>query len=551
MNNRLQDITLTAKQLIVNTFVIICYILVGNNVPAQDHHERFGSIDVIHYTFTINLSDETNEISCIAEVTIRFKKSMDQFYLDLVNQTPEGTGMMVSLVSENGTDVGFLHENNQLRIGVQKVQVGEIRTYLVEYSGTPANGLLISENMYGDRTYFGDNWPDRAHHWLPLVDHPSDKAYVEFLVKAPSHYQVIANGSLVEETRLKDNLMLTHWKTEVPLPTKIMVIGVAKFTIYNSGYWEGIPVSSWVYPQNADNGQTDFEITEPALDFFSSHIAPYPFTKLAHVQSTTIYGGTENAGNIFYHERLVNSNRNVDPIVVHEIAHQWFGNSASEMNWHHIWLSEGFATYFTDLFYEHHSGIETFRARMGKEREEVVSYSANHSSLVIDTTITDYMHGDLLSPITYEKAGWFLHMLRHKIGDDNFWSSIQDYYNTYRYGNALTEDLKAITERISGQDLDKFYHQWLHEPGHPQLLVTWSLINDHVKIRINQIQKEQFFSFPLDIQFQSSEDQTTTFTLEIEQAEHLFNLKTEFVLEKIIIDPDVWLLHEATIIKED
>ena len=107
----------------------------------------------------------------------------------------------------------------------------EIKKFTINYSGIPSDGLIISKNKYGDRTFFGDNWPNRAHYWLPTIDHPYDKATCDFIITAPSEYKVIANGSLIEESDIGNNFRLTHWKESVPIPTKVMVIGAAKFAV--------------------------------------------------------------------------------------------------------------------------------------------------------------------------------------------------------------------------------------------------------------------------------------------------------------------------------
>ena len=131
-----------------------------------------------------------------------------------------------------------------------------------------------------------------------------------------------------------------------------MVIGVSPFAVQEMLSKSGIPLSSWVYPQNSEEGFFDYSIATRPLDFFESYIAPYPYSKLANVQSKTVYGGMENASCIFYHERTVTGKQDHEILITHEMAHQWFGDAVSELNWHHIWLSEGFATYLTDLYIE-------------------------------------------------------------------------------------------------------------------------------------------------------------------------------------------------------
>ena len=219
----------------------------------------------------------------------------------------------------------------------------------IRYRGTPAAGLRIGNNMHGERTFFGENWPNLVRNWLPMIDHPYDKATGEFIVTAPSHYQVVANGLLIEELDLPGNQRRTHWKQSVPIASWLHTMAVARFSSHLAGAVDGIPIQTWVFPQDRDAGRQLFEDqSRRALLFFSSQIGPYPYEKLANVQATGFTGGTEYASAIFYGEKGVSAGRGP---VVHEIAHQWFGDSVTERDWDDVWLSEGFATYFALLFY--------------------------------------------------------------------------------------------------------------------------------------------------------------------------------------------------------
>src|ERR1700761_2678292 len=214
-------------------------------------------IDVQHYSFNLQLNDADNVIKGQAEIHLKFLKDAGSFKLDLVKQNGTGKGMLVSSVTENGANLQFQQDDGAISIS-DAAKAGSEHTYSITYSGIPADGLIISTNEYNHRTFFGDNWPNRAHNWLPCVDDPADKASVDFIITAPSHYQVVANGLKVQEENLPNNQKLTHWKETVVLPTKIMTLGVAEFAIDNVGDAEGIPVYSYVYPENKQVGFKDY-----------------------------------------------------------------------------------------------------------------------------------------------------------------------------------------------------------------------------------------------------------------------------------------------------
>ena len=172
-----------------------------------------------------------------------------------------------------------------------------------------------------------------------------------------------------------------------------MVIGVADFAVQLDSTINCIPVTSWVFPENRDSGFSQYAVSKKILPFYESYIGPYPYKKLANVQSKTIFGGMENAGNIFYYQNSVamnpeqyKHNRSIEELFAHETAHQWFGDEASEIDWPHLWLSEGFATYMTHLYMEHQYGADTLQKAMKKDREEVIAFSKKRKTPVVDTS---------------------------------------------------------------------------------------------------------------------------------------------------------------------
>ncbi|MDX1548310.1 MAG: M1 family aminopeptidase, partial [Rhodothermales bacterium] len=428
-------------------------------------------------------------------------------------------------------------------------QAGARRTFTVRYGGVPADGLIISTNKHGDRTFFGDNWPNRARHWLPAVDHPSDKARVEFAVTAPAHYQVVGSGRLAEETDLGDGLRLTRWRTDAPLATKVAVIGAARFAVEYVDEVAGASVESWVYPQDRDAGFFDYALAEPVLLYFVSRLGAFPYEKLANVQSRTRYGGMENASNIFYSENSVTGERRAEGLIAHEVAHQWFGNAVTEADWPHVWLSEGFATYLTALYLEHTYGRERLAAEMAQDRGQIIAFHARTPLPVVwEETPQNLLQ--LLNPNSYQKGGFVLHMLRYRLGTEVFWDGLRAYYARYRDGNATTEDFMHVMEDVSGQDLDAFFDQWLRRAGHPVFEGTWSYdaAAQHLTVALRQTQDGPAFAVPLEIGIYTDEallprivvadvdEKAETFT---------FDLELAGAPARVVLDPHVWMLMEA------
>ena len=534
--------------MIKNCLSFLLFIIAPTVSNAQNQ------TDILHYKFNLQLNDKNDSI--FGTTTIRFiaQKQTQSISLDLQNINASGKGMIVTHINDDSNSkdkILFSHQNNKLILNLTDYKrTNDTLQLNIFYKGIPADGLIISKNKYGNRTFFSDNWPDRAHYWLPCNDRPDDKASFEFLVTAPDHYQVISNGVLVEASNLKNNLKLTHWREEIPLPTKIMVIGVASFAVnYIGNVNDCIPVSSWVFPENKEAGFYDYAMAKDILNFYINYIGPYPYKKLANVQSKTIFGGMENAGAIFYHENSVVGNREEESLFAHEIVHQWFGDMASEQNFSHLWLSEGFATYLTHIYYESKYGTEEFHTRLIADRSEVISYLKYANKPIVDS-ITP--RRQLINTNNYARAGWVLHMLRNKVGDSAFHSIIRTYYESYKGKNAYTKDFQKVAEKISGQSLDSFFDQWLYQPVIPKLAFIWKYDSKSKQIIITVTQKQQTapFQFQLEISWPSGNKSNTIQKLEISKKEETFTIPVPTKPQQILIDPQIKLLFEGNVTED-
>jgi aminopeptidase N len=529
-----------------NRFLLaIASLLFSFTGLAQAVDARSGLLDIEHYRFSITLNDENDTIKGEAIIAVKFLQPVTGFDFDLVKANAAGKGMTVTAIRENDNKTHFSQQEETLHIDASAMP-GETHWYAIDYEGVPADGLIIAKNKYGHRTFFADNWPNRAHNWLPCIDHPADKASVEFIVTAPEHYQVVSNGILVEESNLPGHQKLTHWQETVALSTKIMVIGAADFAVSHAGDVGGIPVYSWVYPENKDKGFYDYALACQILPFFISHIGPYPYRKLANIQSKTMFGGMENAGAIFYSENSVKGDRKVEALLTHEIAHQWFGDYATEANWQHIWLSEGFATYMTHLYMEKTYGRDSLDHRLRDDRNDVIAFAAKSNAPVVDTSVnSNFMQ--LLNANSYQKGGWILHMLRRKLGDAAFWKGLRAYYTRYGGGNATTADFCREMEKAGGQHLELFFRQWLYTPGLPLLDAAWQYdaATKKLTIQLRQIQKT-VFNFPLQVAVRAGSRQTVqAFTISSRQT--TLSLPAVVKPAAVVLDPYVNLLFGGAI----
>lgn len=498
------------------------------------------AIDVQHYAFNIAVNDMNNSIKGKADIAVKFLKTPGTFQIDLVKKNADGKGMTVSRVLENGKSVRFQQDSDAINISTQAKQNAQ-KTYTIYYEGIPADGLFISTNKHGNRTFFGDNWPNRAHNWIPCVDEPADKAAVDFIVTAPDHYQVISNGLKVSETVLPGQLKKTHWAETAELPTKVMVIGVADFAVDHPKDVGDIPVFTYVFPEDAKAGFKSYAVAGDILPFYIQKIGPYAYKKLANVQSKTIFGGMENASCIFYFEDSPGT-KGIEELMAHEIAHQWFGDAVSEKNFHHVWLSEGFATYLTNYYLESKYGVDTLKKRLSADRLKILRFEKKRLTPVVDTAVkNDYMQ--VLNANSYEKGSWVLHMLRRKLGDGAFWKGLNTYYLKYQNGNANTSDFRDVMEQISGQNLKPFFTQWLNTAGHPDLNIKWKYDPKTRIVDITVDQKQSvLYTFPLEVQIGNE-----MHTIDMTGKSTTVHIAAGKIQPSLHFDPNVNLLASFTI----
>jgi aminopeptidase N len=533
--------------------VLLLSCTLAASAAHADTYPRNPRIDVRHYAFTLELQDQHDRIAGSAAIDVLFTRDGEtSLRFDLVNRdSATGKGMTVEGVTAGGADVAHVHRGDVLTITLPRPSTrGQQLRVHVAYSGVPASGLRIADNRYGDRTFFSDNWPNRARHWLPTVDHPYDKATAEMVVTAPAHYQVVSNGLLIEQTDLPGSRRRSHWRQSVPIAPWLYVLGVARFAVQHVDTFQGKAIQTWVYAQDRDKGFYDFAVpTRAALEYYTDKVGPFAYEKLANVQSNSVSGGMEAASAIFYSESSVVGDRNERwrNVVIHEIAHQWFGNAVTESDWDDVWLSEGFATYFTLLFIEHQYGRDEFLRGLASSRERILAFDKEQPDYRVVHDNLDDMSKVTTGQI-YQKGAWILHMLRGVAGDEAFWAGIRSYYQAHMNGHATTADFRAAMERASGRDLRQFFDQWLTRGGLVRLSGDWQhdARTGVVTIRLTQTDRSRTFAMPIQVAvYQAGNPAPTISTVEVSDPVHEFRLAAPARPERIVLDPSHLVLMEA------
>jgi len=520
-------------------------ILAGSALLAQSAPP---GIHVTDYAVSIDLPDSGSSINGDATLTVQRTGTVDMLSLDLLKLT-------VSRVTINDRSTKFVRTDSTIDIPLPR-GIGPSFKVRVVYAGAVTDGLIAHKDSAGRWTYFGDNWPNRARYWIPSMDRPSEKATISWTVTAAAGQTIVANGALIESRNLpmaQRRRVLSRWRESKPITPYLMVIAAAPLVRLDLGetacglgeLQRCVPQSVYVAPEQRKILPGAFSRAGDIVQFYAGKVGPFPYEKLAHLQSETRYGGMENATAIFYADGLFRRGGVTEGLIAHETAHQWFGDAVTERLWPHVWLSEGFATYFAALWTQHAHGDSAFRAEMERSRSYIMAdTTAVVRRPVIDTLETVLVA--LLNNNSYAKGGFVLHMLRSELGDTAFFAGIRDYYAKHKHGTALTADLQVALEHSSGKNLQAFFDQWLRRPGYPEVSVALETTAPPGRSAVTVAQTGRFgyFEFPLTIVLVDRSGAQHRYRIPVAaRAATRFEIDQPGAdVERIIVDPEVTAL---------
>ena len=372
----------------------------------------------------------------------------------------------VSRVEVDGVEASFEQSDAKLRISpAETLDVGIDYTVVIDYSGQPLT--LDSGTRIGDIGWFDTaevsvsvGEPFGARAWYPVNDHPVDKATYTFRLDVDDDFTGVANGVLTEET-VDSGRRLTTWEMRQPMASYLATVAVGDFALIQSEPGAGVDVFDAVPTRLTDVFVGDFELTDEMLVTFTELFGPYPFDEYGVLIADTELGfALETQGRSLFSSAFVDGDGSIERVVAHELAHQWFGNNVSPASWQDIWLNEGFATYAEDLW------IEFGR---GGQLTEIEARLVSRANDALVPAPGDPGAAGLFDASVYRRGGITLHSLRLAVGDDDFFEILREWNVRFGGGVASTADFVALSEEISGEDLDDFFNSWLGSGALPEL----------------------------------------------------------------------------------
>tara|TARA_R110002096_G_scaffold403766_3_gene601311 strand:+ start:3951 stop:6563 length:2613 start_codon:yes stop_codon:yes gene_type:complete len=438
-----------------------------------------------------------------------------------------------------------------------EIEAGEDVTLTIAYSAEPQDGLFFRtpEMGYkkGDTHLWTQGEPERHRFWFPSYDYPNERFSTEVICHVPAGMTVLSNGKLMAQ-ETDGNLTSYHWLQSKPHVNYLVSVVAGYFEKLEDAH-KDLPIGFFTPPSDFPEAANSFVDTKKILEFFEQEIGvPYPWDKYYNVCVQGYpYGGMENTSvttlttrTLFSKEtENLETTRHLD---AHEVAHQWFGDLVTCKDWTHLWLNEGFATYYTELYEEHTFGREHLLYRMHRNARRVIE-SKDDKPIAWRNYDRPWEQFDYRA---YPKGAWVLHMLRSQLGPELYRKAIKTYLERHEYDVVVTEDLNAAIEDVSGRSFDRFFDQWVYHGGVPKLDVqySWDANKKQARIKVSQTQavnvRVLMFQFPLPIRFHLAET-VKDFVVDISTKEEEFYFALPEAPSAVRIDPDYTVLADISI----
>ncbi len=515
------------------------------NYPASSASEWF---DVSYYKLDLSISASPAYLKGF--VTIR--GTCNQYHpgflvLDLADP------MHVDSVIIDGHRNGFNQQALSFLITLDSLYgTGSTITAVIYYQGVPVptgNGSFEFSSHGGG----GSPWiwslsePYGARDWWPCRDHPSDKAdSADILITVDTSLKAGSNGILSSVTANGDGTHTYHWKEQYPISTYLISVAISNYAVF-SGWFrysssDSMEVLNYVLPESLDAARAVIPKVIDGLAVFSDLFGLYPFV-------SEKYGHSQFGSGAMEHQTMTSTVSFDESVLIHELAHQWFGDMITCRTWQDIWLNEGFATFLEALYQEKQHGAAAYQTDISGHMTR-----AKNASGPVHVEDTTSIRNLFSGPLVYSKGAVVLHMLRHVLGDTVFFRCLRAYAGNpgLRYGTASTGDFRGICERTSGRDLGFFFDEWIYGEGFPHYNYMWSTrtngdssVTDLSIAQTSAGSSPSWFTMPLDIRLSGPRGLSTTVTIYNDGPLQSYSFTTSFPIDTVVLDPDNWVLKEA------
>ena len=529
------------------------FMPLGGEIKPGRKYARDRLVDIKH--LALDVTPDFKARSVTGTVTISFTPIAQPLH----TLTLDSVDLVIDEVAAAGAEVADRQvTGDQLLLHfAAPVLPGTGVTVTISYHGQPAKGLHFRtpEMGYpeGDTQVWSQGEAEEHRYWFPCYDYPNERFSSEVTCHVPEGMDVVSNGSLVSRQAGPGGLVDWHWRQSQPHVNYLIALGAGYFSKLEAQAG-AVPLSLWVPPSEKDQAALAFRDTSAIMAFFQQEIGvPFPWDKYAQIYCHDfLAGGMENTSCSFMAGALlfpgaVGKLDSLHELDAHEMAHQWFGDLLTCRDWSHLWLNEGFASYYTLLYEEAKHGRDGLLAGLHEAAARVISSGDRRPMVWRD-------YGDPMQQFdsrAYPKGAWVLHMLRSQLGAPLYQKAVRLYIERHRNGIVTTDDLQEILEEVSGRSLDQFFDQWVHHGGVPELKAdyAWDADTKLARVTIRQTQKVDaevlLFRLPLPVRFSvmvEGKPVMRDFLVNVSKAEETFSFSLPAQPELVRLDPDFTVL---------
>lgn len=480
--------------------------------------------DVRHISIDLRLDDAKRQVA--GSVTHRIRSLASP--LRALN-LDAAANMTISAVTADGAPTRFRLIGDTLSIILPKpLPYGDSTSIRVDYSVSPKKGLYFiqPDSLVPDRRnqIWTQGQAEDNHFWLPVYDYPNDRSTTEMRATLRGDWKLLSNGRLLDSKPNGDGTTTWHYQIDRDHSSYLIMLAAGEYLVRRDTV-AGVPLEYWGYPDQAERIAATFGRTPDIFRYYLDRVGvPYPWSKYSQVAiSEFMFGGMENTTattitDNAYVDRRGAVDYDPDPLVAHELAHQWFGDMVTNRSWFHLWLHEGYATYLASRYRGHRSGEEAFLKEM---------YDDGLLALDVDKTIgrNPIAGTSGIKTNLYQRGARVLHMLNQLVGDDIFWRASRRFLERNAFGLVETNDLKIAFEDVSGLNLDWFFDEWIFKAGAPEFEVEYRYGRDSLFLRVRQVQRQDsltgVFRMPLPLEFYLK-NRVISDTVWLSRAEEIF-----------------------------
>ncbi|MFT5468532.1 MAG: aminopeptidase N [Verrucomicrobiales bacterium] len=522
----------------------------GPGAPGVRKYAPDRLIDVKHLKLEVTPDFDKRTIEGTATITFSpIATPLDEVRLDAID-------LAISEVqSSHAVEDHYVDYANLVVLFKEPIPAGEEVSVTVFYSAEPQDGLFFRTPAMGykegDSHLWSQGEPQKHRHWFPSYDYPNERFTTEVICTVPEGMIVLSNGRLIETKEVEGGGKMFHWLQDQPHVNYLISLVAGHFKHLEDDHGE-IPLAFYTPPSEFEQAAGSFIDTKAILEFFEQETGvPYPWDKYFSVCVQGYhFGGMENTSMTTLTTRTlfspetenIHTSRHLD---AHEAAHQWFGDLVTCKDWTHLWLNEGFATYYTELYEEHKLGRDFLLYNMYSKAKGILD-NKDEKPIAWRGYKMPFEQFDYRA---YPKGAWVLHMLRSQLGSELYRKCVKTYLDRHRGGVVVTEDLNAVIEEVTGRSFDGFFDQWVHHGGEPTLQVDygWDGKKKRAKLTVSQIQKLServlLFDFSLPIRFYTKEG-SYDFVVDIRQPREDFLFELPDAPTAVRVDPDYTVLAD-------